>query len=203
MISSRIIEDITALREVGTATLAYFYCDFRDEDKQSCRNMVLSTLSQLATQSNVCCDVLSQLYSAHDGGTRKPHDGALKRCLEEMLSIPSQGPIYLIVDALDECPNNSGLPTPREEVLDLIEDLVNLHLPHLHVCVTSRPEVDIRTSLEPLTSLRISLHNQTGQAKDITDYVSSIVYSDRKMRRWRDDDKKLVIGTLSEKADGM
>ena len=107
------------------------------------------------------------------------------------------------MDALDECPNNSGLPTPREEVLDLIDNLVGLHLPNLHICVTSRPEIDIQTTLEPLTTLRVSLHNQTGQREDIMDYVSSVVHSDKKMRRWREEDRNLVIETLSERADGM
>ena len=120
-----------------------------------------------------------------------------------MVSLPIQGPIYLILDALDECPNNSCLPTPREEVLDLVNDLVNLYLPKLRVCVTSRPEIDIQTILEPLTSLHVSLHNQTGQKEDIVDYVSSVVYSDKKMGRWREEDRKLVIETLSERADGM
>jgi hypothetical protein len=120
-----------------------------------------------------------------------------------MVSLPDQGPIYLIFDALDECPNNSGMPTPREEVLDLVENIVSLHLPNLHVCVTSRPEIDIETILEPLTSLCVSLHNQSGQKEDITEYVSSVVYSDKKMRRWREEDRKLVIATLSERADGM
>jgi hypothetical protein len=95
------------------------------------------------------------------------------------------------------------LPTPREEVLDLVQDLVELHLPNLHLCVTSRPEIDIRTTLGDLTSHRVSLHEQSGQKKDIVDYISSIVYSDRMMRRWREEDKRLVIETLSEKADGM
>jgi hypothetical protein len=120
-----------------------------------------------------------------------------------MLSLPSQDPVYLIVDGLDECPNNTGLPTAREEVLVLVKDLVDLHLPNLHVCVTSRPEIDIQTTFEPLTSLRVSLHNQTGQKKDITDYITSVVHSDLKMRRWREEDRKLVIETLSERADGM
>jgi hypothetical protein len=120
-----------------------------------------------------------------------------------MVSLPDERPIYLIVDALDECPNNSGLPTSREEVLDLVENLVNLHVPHLHICVTSRPEIDIQCTLEPLTTLRVSLHNQSGQKKDIVDYVSSVVYSDKKMRRWREEDRKLVIERLSERADGM
>jgi len=71
-VSSGIIEDIMALRETGSACLAYFYCDFRDEEKQNCRHLVLSILSQLAAQSDLCCDILSSLHLAHDDGGRKP-----------------------------------------------------------------------------------------------------------------------------------
>jgi hypothetical protein len=127
----------------------------------------------------------------------------LTKCLTEVLSLTAQDPVYLIVDAVDECPNNSGMPTAREEVLDLVKTLVVLSLPNLHICVTSRPEIDIQTVLEPLTSLRVSLHNQTGQKKDIIDYVTSVVSLDTKMRRWREEDRNLVIETLSERADGM
>ena len=71
--------------------------------------------------------------------------------------------------------------------------------------MTSRPEVEIREALEPLTSHRVSLHDQTGQKKDIEDYIRSVVYSDSEpiMRRWRKEDKDVVIKTLSERADGM
>jgi hypothetical protein len=201
--SSGIIEDIKAQREAGLAIMAYFYCDFRDEDKQNCRSLVLSIISQLCAQSHLCCDTLSRVYLAHDKGAQKPSDETLAKCLAEMVSLPVQSPIYIIVDALDECPNNSGLPTPREEVLDLIDNLVGLRLPNLHVCVTSRPEIDIQSTLEPLTTLRVSLHNQSGQKEDIVNYVSSVVHSDKKMRRWREEDRNLVIETLSERADGM
>jgi NACHT domain len=201
--SSGIIEDIKAQRKAGLAIMAYFYCDFRDEDKQNCRSLVLSIISQLCAQSHLCCDVLSRVYLAHDEGAQKPSDETLAKCLTEMVSLPDQGPIYIIVDALDECPNNSGMPTPREEVLDLIDNLVGLRLPNLHVCVTSRPEIDIQTTLEPLTTLRVSLHNQSGQKEDILEYVSSVVHADKKMRRWREEDRNLVIETLSERADGM
>ena len=183
--------------------MAYFYCNFRDEDKQNCCSLTLSIISQLCDQSSLCCDTLSRVYLAHNKGAQKPSDETLTKCLAEMVSLPLQVPIYLIVDALDKCPNNSGLPTPREEVLDLIDNLVGLRLPNLHICVTSRPEVDIQTTLEPLTPLRVSLHEQTGQKEDIVEYVSSVVYSDKKMRRWREEDRMLVIETLSERADGM
>jgi hypothetical protein len=122
-----------------------------------------------------------------------------------MLKVPGDVPIYLILDALDECPNTNGIRSSRDQVLALLETLVKLNITRLHVCVTSRPEVDIKTSLERMTSPSncISLHDQNGQKKDIVDFVRAVVYSDRNMRRWRDEDKELVIATLSEKADGM
>ena len=120
-----------------------------------------------------------------------------------MLTLPDQQPVYLIIDALDECPDTSGLPSPREQVIDLLKALVELSSQNLHLCVTSRPEIDIRRALEPLTSLRVSLHEQSGQKRDIIDYITSVVQSDIKMRRWRDEDKDLVIESLSERADGM
>jgi len=192
------------LHDAGLAFVAYFYCDFRDEDKRSHRSFLLSILSQLSAQSNLPCGVLSKLLSAHDSGERKPSDRALTICMKEMLSLPAQGPIYIIIDALDECPDNSGMPTAREEVLEFVKDLASLGLANLHVCVTSRPEIDIRTTLEPLTeSLRVSLHDQSGQKEDIVRYVRCVVHSDPKMQRWREEDKILVVETLAERADGM
>jgi hypothetical protein len=122
-----------------------------------------------------------------------------------MVTLPGQLPIYLIMDAIDECSNASGIPSPREQVLRLIKELVELRLPNLHICVTSRPEIDIREVLDSLTSRPVSLHEQTGQKQDILDFVKSIVYSKSEpiMRRWRQEDKELVIETLAEKADGM
>jgi hypothetical protein len=122
-----------------------------------------------------------------------------------MLKLLDQRPTYIIMDALDECFNISGIPTSRKRVLQLVKELVDLHIPNLHICVTSRPEVDTQDILELLASCRVSLHDQSGQMKDIEDYVRSVVYSDSEpiMRRWRREDKELVIETLSGRADGM
>ena len=124
-------------------------------------------------------------------------------CLKEMLSLGAQGPTYIIMDALDECPITCTIPSPREEVLELVDEL-GLHLPDLHICVTSRPEHGIRAVLEQLTPYLMSLHDETGQQQDIANSVASSVHSYRRMRRWREEDEDLVINkTLSEKADGM
>ena len=202
--SSAIIQKITALYEAGLASMAYFYFDFRDINKRSGHNLLPSLLVQLSARSDTFCDILSRLYEAHDDGARQPSDSALMDCLMDMLTLPDQGPIYLILDALDECPNTSGVPPIREQVLDLVKDLVGLRLPSLHICVTSRLEVDIQDTLKSLASHSISLHDESEQEKDIVKYVESVVHSNaRAMKRWRDADKELVIKTLSERANGM
>ena len=201
--SSSIIQDILALHDPGMVSIAYFYFDFRDVDKQKLQNLLSSLLIQLSARSDPCCDRLYQLYSAHDRGVRKPSDRAMVECLKEMLTVETHGHTYVIIDALDECPITSSIPSPREEVLEFLNELVDLHLHNLHICATSRPELDIRAILEPLTLHPVSLHDEIGQKQDIADYISSFVHSDRRMRRWRDEDKDLVIKMLSEKADGM
>jgi hypothetical protein len=202
-IRSAIIQDIEGMHAIGLATLAYYYFDFRDVKKQDCYGLLSSLILQLSSESDSCYNILSQLYSDHNRGVRKPSISALKRCLTDMLSLSGQGPIYIIVDALDECPNLSGTPSAREEVLELMEELIDLKLPNVHLCVASRPEVDIRMVLDPLTSLKISLHDESGQKEDIVEYIKWVVRSDRNMRRWKEADKQLVIDTLSDRADGM
>ena len=209
--SSAIIKHIISLRDAKPddekASLAYFYFDFRDEDKkQDIRNFITSLLVQLSTHSIPCRKIISDIYSTHGKGAQQPSIGALKTCLRKMLAVDSQKPIYIIVDALDECPKLSGMPTPRAMVLSLLKDLVSLRFRNLHICVTSRPEVDIQNSIGPLAHSVVSLHEESGQMKDILDYIRNVVYSDDSdsmMRTWRSDQKELVFKELSKKADGM
>jgi hypothetical protein len=204
--SSSIIEDVKAIKyNAGQASIAYFYFDFRDVNKQHWRDLIPSLLTQLSSRSGPRCDILSRLYSDHEDGAQQPNDGALTRCLIEMLTVQDRHPVYLIIDALDECPDTSEVPSPRNRILQLLKELVDLHLPNLRICVTSRPEFDIRDFLEPLTSRQVSLHDQSGQKQDIADYVRSVVYSNSEpiMRRWKNEDKEFVIKKLSERAGGM
>ncbi|KAI0290289.1 hypothetical protein BC826DRAFT_1176909 [Russula brevipes] len=205
ILCSTIIEDIAIMCRAGQASMCYFYFDFRDSNKQRWSDLVPSLLTQLSAHSAPRCDLLSRLYTNHDSGGQQPSDGVLAQCLKEMLTLPDERPIYLIMDALDECPTISSIPSPRERVLQFVKELVNLQLPNLHICVTSRPEIDIRDVLEPLTSSLVSLHDQCGQKDDIVAYIRSVVYSDSEpiMRRWKRRDKDCVIETLSERADGM
>jgi hypothetical protein len=57
--------------------MTYFYCDFRDEDKQDCRNLVLSILSH-SVKSLLRH---SRIFTEHGKGTQKPSDETLTKCL--------------------------------------------------------------------------------------------------------------------------
>jgi hypothetical protein len=201
--SSSIIDDVDGMRKLGLASLVFFYCDFREDRKKDLRGLLSSLLVQLCHQSDSYCDILSNLYSDHHNGSRQPSDDVLAKCLKEMIRLPRQAPVYIILDALDECPITSSLSTPRDTVLILVGDLVDSQVPKLRICVTSRPETDIKADLCPLAFHSISLHDAIGQMEDIENYIKSVVKTDRKMRRWNPADKQLVIEVLTSKADGM
>ena len=191
------------MREMGLVTISMFYFDFRDLGKQELRHLLSSILVQLCGSSDKFSEILSALYENHGRGSRQPSEDVLIECLKSMLRVPGQGALYLIIDALDECPNSSGYPTSRERVLDALKALIGLRLPHVHFCITSRPEIDIRTVLEPLSTHNMALHDQAGQNQDIMDYIGHFVRFDPRVCRWREEDKKLVIETLTKKAAGM
>ena len=198
-----IIEEIEALRKSGLASLGFFYQDFRDEQKKGSRGLISSLLVQLCHQSDIYCDKLTEFYLDHSNGSQQPSDSALLRCLMDVLKLPGQAPVYLIVDALDEYLNTSAMPSPREDVLKLLEELIDSQLPNLRICVTSRPEFDIKISLEPLAFRSVSLHDESGQLEDIEKYIKSVVNKDPKNRKWKAEDKQHVIDVLTRNADGM
>ena len=201
--SSTIIEDVEAMRKAGLASLAFFYCDFREDQKKELHGLLSSLLAQLGRQSDSYCDVLSKFYLEHDKGLRYPSDEALVGCLKDLLKLPGLAPVYLIIDGLDECSSTSAFPSPRAKVLDLLEELIKSRIPNLRICVTSRPETDIKDVLDPLIFRFVSLHDQTEQKRDIENYIKSAINTHPKNKRWKAEHRQLAIDVLTKKADGM
>ena len=188
-----------------SALIAYYYFDYKDSSKRDIRGLLSALVFQLGGDSDRCWDVLYELYTKCRNGSDQPGNAALTKCLWNMLELPGQVPIFIILDALDECPSTTETPSARDKVLDFLEDVVGSKNSNLYICITSRPEQDIKTVLNPLTSRsrRVSLHEEIGQKEDIRSYLYSFVHTDRAMRKWKEEDKELVINTLSERANGM
>ena len=112
------------MREEKTGLMGYYYFDYKDVRKRDIRGLLSSILDQLSSDCDRCWDVLSRLHTKCRDGQNQPSEDALTQCLKDMLKLPGQLPVYIILDALDECPNTTGSPSPREKVLDLVQDLV-------------------------------------------------------------------------------
>jgi hypothetical protein len=185
----------------GLANLAFFYFDHQDAANLDSCTLLSSLLVQLSNQSDRFCAVLSTFYLAHDRGSRQPREVELMQCLRDMIS-QRKSPVYIIIDGLDECPASSGLASQRAEVLEIVRGLIDIY-PRVHLCITSRPEMDIRRVLEPLTSHTVSLDVEHGQRYDIAEYVKFVVHSGSTMREWPEEDKKFVIDRITQDCGGM
>src|SRR5260221_3111772 len=156
------------MQKSGLGSLVIFYYDFREDGKKHISGLLSSVLFQLCDQSDAYYDILSTFYSTHRNGAQSPGDDKLIQCLMELLKRPGPRPVYLVVDALDECPSTSSLSSPGEKLLSFLEDLVEAQLPNMRMCVTSRPEVDIKAILGHLAFRSVSLHDASGKARDTT-----------------------------------
>ena len=162
------VQDIEAMFEAGKRRWPIFISTFETPKRQQTRPARPSLFPSYRTFASLGsrCDLLSDLYMAHHRGKKQPSGTALAECSKKMLTLLDQFSTYLIIEALDESPNTSGIPSPRERVLHLLKELVEPFLPNLHICVTSRPEIDICGVFEPLASRRVSLHDQYGKGQE-------------------------------------
>jgi hypothetical protein len=191
------------MRKSGLASLAMYFYDFREDQKKDLRGLLLSAISQLCDQSDSYYNILTKFYTTHRDGQQSPSDDELIQCFKDVLELPRQAPVYLIIDALDECSNTSAMPSPRSKVLKLVVHLIESRLTNLRICVTSRPELDIKVVLGPLAFRSISIHEERGQLEDIETYIRSVINTDPRNQRWRQEDKEYVIDVLTKHADGM
>ena len=201
-VSSSVIEDIKSNCENGLDSFAYYYFDFNDIKKQDRRGLLSSLLIQLCTRSHPGYNILLYLYRENGNGLGEPSEVDMIQCLKEVLEHLLHDRVYIVVDAVDES-LITGFPSPREKVLELIKELVDLRHPNMRLCITSRPEVDIKKVLKPLARHAFSLHDEGGQRDNIISYIESVVRSDPNMQKWSQEVRQRLIDSLSEKAMGM
>jgi hypothetical protein len=112
--------------------------------------------------------------------------------------------IYLVLDALDECPLTNG---ERERLLKVLRHIHGWALTNLHVLCTSRPEPVIKAELaplfrEPATSPIDLQRRSVNMNKDIGTYIDQRIASSP-FNSWPPEIKGEVKNILTEKANGM
>lgn len=150
------------------------------------RTLLLQLSAQLVPDGERDLKQLHKLY--HSGS---PPVNVLLDSLQRLLRKFSDA--YILIDALDESPRDSK----REDVLKTIEAIRGWSIPGLHLLLTSRNELDIRESLDPLSDQNVSLRNSEVDG-DIENFVSHQLENDRKLQKWKahhtDIKEKLTAG---------
>ncbi|OQO08792.1 hypothetical protein B0A48_05682 [Cryoendolithus antarcticus] len=198
ILSAGIFDDLqTFCREDPARSLAVFFFDFNDVDKQDALKMVKSLISQLLDKCPGIPDALQAAYSACDDGRRQPSEHQLLNALERILeSLPAP---FIVLDALDEC-------NAREDLFDVLQQIRSWDKSFVRVLMTSRMEIDIEEGLEELVPATSTTPLESHLVdEDIRTYVHERLSSDTGFGRWQTDQpmQEEIEMTLGRKACGM
>lgn len=173
--------------------MAYFYFSFRDDKKQKAINLLSSTLMQLVLKLPTIPESILSFHQNHQYG--RPPRAGLYTAIKSLLTKPT----FIIIDALDECPE---IGNERKYLCEILAELHKWNVSYLHILVTSRKEQDINAALSPIvTSTPISITEEV--AADIQRYVSSQVANDPDLNVYGAELKMKIERNLVEKANGM
>jgi hypothetical protein len=195
--SASIIKSLDTLHSSDpTTALAYFYFDFRT--KLDTDEMLRSLVKQICCQrSNTPVPV--EALRKYQMNKHYPDTDILTRAMAETIIGFSR--IYIVVDALDECPEEHG---SRRKLLDTLGRLHKIGPANLHMVWTSRKEWDIAAVLQPLmsssTTAEISISASNSQ--DINLYLEAS-FNCKDYESWPHILKDKARATLVEKSEGM
>ncbi|KAG1847838.1 hypothetical protein DFJ58DRAFT_730021 [Suillus subalutaceus] len=187
ILASAVIDEIRGGDEAELQTLAFFYCNFRDD-----RTTNAAAASSKKSNTNGDLDSLRNLLQEHRNSKSHPTDlGFLRKLLVEV-SMLVRRPV-LVIDALDECKN---YPNLVEHLVNLAEDA------RLRLFVTGRSEPEIQEAFRDLPTM--SLKDSAGQMKeDIHVHITEQLSTQKRLSQLPDALKKTILEKLLEKAEGM
>ena len=198
ILSAGIIKDMQELCVENPAkSLAFFFFDFNDVEKQDPVNMVKSLLSQLLNRCNGVPDAVRSIHATCENGRRKASQQQLLQVLRETLELlPAP---FVVLDALDEC-------SDWDTLFDTVMEMQSWGETTLRVLLTSRKEIMIEEALEDIVppNNRTCLESHLVD-KDIRTYVQERLAKDKSLKRWQKDSeiREEIEGTLGRKAHGM
>jgi hypothetical protein len=198
ILSAGIIEDLQGYCDVDPArSLAFFFFDFNDAEKQSPINMVRSLLSQFLNRCTHVPEGVRSLHATCENSRREASEQQLLKALRDTLDLlPAP---FVVLDALDECSNWKSL-------FDILQEVQSWGKDTLRVLLTSRKHVEVEEDLEDVVLLddRICLESHLVD-RDIRTYVQERLAKDKDFKRWQSDAaiKTEIEKTLGRKANGM
>ncbi|KAJ4004849.1 hypothetical protein NW766_011583 [Fusarium irregulare] len=187
-----LIERVLEICDADTV-LAFFFCDYKDLETQVLTNMLSSIALQIALQKPEAFTKLQKYYNElhpESGLPRQVDVGKLTETITDMCQLFPK--VFLIVDGLDECIDNT-----RENTRGLCQ-LVR-SIPNLSIAVFSRREVEISSELVPdYNEMEISAQDQ-----DLEPYIDTEMTKRPTLCGLPMEERDGIKKTLISKAKGM
>ncbi|KAL4879895.1 hypothetical protein BJY04DRAFT_219700 [Aspergillus karnatakaensis] len=168
--------------------VAFIYCSHERHQSQSSTDLFASLLSQLSLDRDKLPSAVESLYHRNSQGRSRPSRHAVLEQLQDVVAEISV--VYVIIDALDECPDE----TTRRELLSEMSRLQDVT--DLRLMVTSRP--GILTGTGHMTELSIRA-NET----DIQNYVRHRIHCLSRVIRDEMALQHEIEARISKAANGM
>jgi hypothetical protein len=194
VLCSTVIEDIQeCCRNCAGVAFACFYFSFSDHHKQTDEDLLRSLVEQLC-RTEPAFSMLRQAYNSPEQRALVPEE--LAKILSASIRMHER--VFLVMDALDECPEDHE---KRQRVLERVERIIQ-SAPNVKIFATSRNLVDICMTLESLNFELLHIATSFVDA-DIRKYVSSQLSRDRHFHKLRSETIGLIENTITARADGM
>ncbi|PMD50026.1 uncharacterized protein K444DRAFT_548080, partial [Hyaloscypha bicolor E] len=138
---------------------------------------------------------LQTFYDKYQHG--EPSERGLLESIQALLIGPHT---YIIIDALDECPNTEE---ERAGLCNILKELNSWGNERLHVLVTSRKVADLTEALLPIvTQEPIGIQGSVVDT-DIRKYVRTQLQTNSKLSKWPTKIQAEIEQTLVKKSGGM
>lgn len=186
---NRLHEKFKNETDVGIACI---YCNYKERDSLTPVNLIASVWSQIVQQHEPLSNDVQGLYKAHRRHNTRPPLSEVSKILKSETSRYSK--VFVIVDALDECPEENG---SRESLLRELRALQ----PIANLMVTSRFIDTIARQFNGTIQLEISAN-----VDDIRAYARGRISREHKLSRNVCKDAVLgddVVKTVAGKSQKM
>lgn len=165
ILSSIVVDDLQeTFYTVKDVAICYFYCNYKRQDEQRLKDVIVSFLKQLSRAAAMLPECLKELFDQCQEKHRQP---SLEETTKTLHSVARLFPrIFVVVDALDECRASDGTQN------ELISELIKLQrLTGANILATSRPVPHIMEKFRGFVSLEIR-----ASRGDIKKYVDGNMY---------------------------
>ncbi|ENI01662.1 hypothetical protein COCC4DRAFT_83825 [Bipolaris maydis ATCC 48331] len=189
MIAAIAIDHLLNTVQDSSHGVAYVYCNYKAREEQEISSLLAAILKQLVQGQLSKADRLEELYLKHADRGTKPSLFEIYDTLRDVIA--SYQSVYIVVDALDECHEDT-----RCQFLAKLRDLQAIH--DIRLMVTSRFMPDIKDALSRGPSLEVQASRE-----DVKRFVAGQMHTLSPYIQHDTELQKAVQEKIADAADGM